>query len=214
MRWNFLGASFIPGFHDLNFWLNFHDWFWSSRILDIFTICIYIYVYIYICTYKYGIYTYMHIYINICIYIYKYKYIYIYILCVRTENDDCLNCFLHSIKKTFATFGLVLGTDSWRLGLAIATQVGDIHRTLLYGGIFAYPADNKNQEMALGTAVALPWRAWWIGGGFRSPLVLVVSQNSGFRKLLRSSCWKWEVWACQPSHCTSKPSPQSDVSSS
>ena len=24
-------------------------------------------------------------------------------------------------------------------------KVGDIHRTLLYGGIFAYPADNKNQ---------------------------------------------------------------------
>ena len=24
-------------------------------------------------------------------------------------------------------------------------EVGDIHRTLLYGGIFAYPADNKNQ---------------------------------------------------------------------
>ena len=32
-------------------------------------------------------------------------------------------------------------------------EVGDIHRTLLYGGIFAYPADKKNQEMAQGVAV-------------------------------------------------------------
>lgn len=28
----------------------------------------------------------------------------------------------------------------------IGSMVGDIHRTLLYGGIFAYPADNKNQD--------------------------------------------------------------------
>ena len=25
-------------------------------------------------------------------------------------------------------------------------MVGDIHRTLLYGGIFGYPADNKNPD--------------------------------------------------------------------
>jgi len=25
-------------------------------------------------------------------------------------------------------------------------MVGDIHRTLLYGGIFGYPADNKNAK--------------------------------------------------------------------
>ncbi|CAJ1367239.1 unnamed protein product [Effrenium voratum] len=28
----------------------------------------------------------------------------------------------------------------------IGSMVGDIHRTLLYGGIFAYPADTKNQD--------------------------------------------------------------------
>merc|ERR1711972_247393 len=28
----------------------------------------------------------------------------------------------------------------------IGSMVGDIHRTLLYGGIFAYPADKKNQD--------------------------------------------------------------------
>jgi len=28
----------------------------------------------------------------------------------------------------------------------IGSMVGDIHRTLLYGGIFAYPADSKNQD--------------------------------------------------------------------
>jgi len=30
--------------------------------------------------------------------------------------------------------------------------VGDIHRTLLYGGIFAYPADKKNQVPHPGVA--------------------------------------------------------------
>jgi fructose-1,6-bisphosphatase I len=28
----------------------------------------------------------------------------------------------------------------------IGTMVGDVHRTLLYGGIFAYPGDKKNPE--------------------------------------------------------------------
>merc|ERR1719499_2057660 len=28
----------------------------------------------------------------------------------------------------------------------IGSMVGDIHRTLLYGGIFAYPADAKNKD--------------------------------------------------------------------
>merc|ERR1719436_1345656 len=28
----------------------------------------------------------------------------------------------------------------------IGSMVGDIHRTLLYGGIFAYPADKKNKD--------------------------------------------------------------------
>jgi fructose-1,6-bisphosphatase I len=28
----------------------------------------------------------------------------------------------------------------------IGTMVGDVHRTLLYGGIFAYPGDTKNPE--------------------------------------------------------------------
>jgi len=28
----------------------------------------------------------------------------------------------------------------------IGSMVGDVHRTLLYGGVFAYPADNKNQN--------------------------------------------------------------------
>ena len=28
-------------------------------------------------------------------------------------------------------------------------MVGDVHRTLLYGGLFAYPADAKNKDMLL-----------------------------------------------------------------
>merc|ERR1719265_2536193 len=28
----------------------------------------------------------------------------------------------------------------------IGSMVGDVHRTLLYGGIFAYPADKKNTD--------------------------------------------------------------------
>mmetsp|Transcript_1693 Transcript_1693/g.3100 ORF Transcript_1693/g.3100 Transcript_1693/m.3100 type:complete len:132 (+) Transcript_1693:2-397(+) len=28
----------------------------------------------------------------------------------------------------------------------IGSMVGDVHRTLLYGGVFAYPADNKNKN--------------------------------------------------------------------
>jgi len=28
----------------------------------------------------------------------------------------------------------------------IGSMVGDVHRTLLYGGVFAYPADNKNKD--------------------------------------------------------------------
>lgn len=31
-------------------------------------------------------------------------------------------------------------------GRVDVAKVGDIHRTLLYGGIFAYPADSKNQD--------------------------------------------------------------------
>merc|ERR1719230_1630502 len=28
----------------------------------------------------------------------------------------------------------------------IGSMVGDVHRTLLYGGVFAYPADNKHKD--------------------------------------------------------------------
>merc|ERR1712050_388791 len=28
----------------------------------------------------------------------------------------------------------------------IGSMVGDVHRTLLYGGVFAYPADSKNKD--------------------------------------------------------------------
>ena len=29
-------------------------------------------------------------------------------------------------------------------------MVGDVHRTLLYGGLFAYPADTKNKDTLFG----------------------------------------------------------------
>ena len=32
------------------------------------------------------------------------------------------------------------------LGGAVGSMVGDVHRTLLYGGIFGYPADAKNPD--------------------------------------------------------------------
>jgi len=64
-------------------------------------------------------------------------------------------------------------------GFGRFTEVGDIHRTLLYGGIFAYPADNKNQEMALqGVAVITRWHGMHGEYWFRTLLGL-----SGFSKL-------------------------------
>ena len=44
----------------------------------------------------------------------------------------------------------------------IGSMVGDVHRTLLYGGIFGYPADRENPDGA--SRGPLPWLAGWLAG--------------------------------------------------
>ena len=36
------------------------------------------------------------------------------------------------------------------LQFPLRSMVGDVHRTLLYGGLFAYPADTKNKDTLFG----------------------------------------------------------------
>lgn len=67
-------------------------------------------------------------------------------------------------------------------------MVGDVHRTLLYGGIFAYPGDNKNPNGKL----RLLYEA--------APMSLIFEQavKEMFRKIILSKFgvkgWKINYW--------------------
>ena len=47
----------------------------------------------------------------------------------------------------------------------IGSMVGDVHRTLLYGGIFGYPADRENPDGACvaWTFAVVGWLDWLVG---------------------------------------------------
>lgn len=50
------------------------------------------------------------------------------------------------LKNYFSTVSSGEGETKQKYGLRyIGSMVGDIHRTLLYGGLFLYPSDNKNK---------------------------------------------------------------------
>ncbi len=54
--------------------------------------------------------------------------------------DESVQCYIQYLKEEDKTSGRPYSLRY------IGTMVGDVHRTLLYGGIFAYPGDKKNPD--------------------------------------------------------------------
>lgn len=54
---------------------------------------------------------------------------------------ECLLCIYRLLAFSFIIYYLVVLLQSSRY---VGAMAGDIHRTLLYGGVFSYPGDRKS----------------------------------------------------------------------
>jgi len=66
---------------------------------------------------------------------------------IYSTNQGNLPQWSNGIREYFDTVTNGKGESGQKYSLRyIGSMVGDMHRTLLYGGIFMYPADNKNKD--------------------------------------------------------------------
>lgn len=64
---------------------------------------------------------------------------------IYSFNEANFNAWDEPLKKTVKNWKAGTGASGKRFSSRyIGSMVGDVHRTLLYGGVFGYPADRKN----------------------------------------------------------------------